>query len=459
MLAVSCSAPCPKGLGPAPLAHLLPGAIFSVELEDLFDAVFRSFGSGTFDEAYRSARNAELVGPLPVASWTPAPPAGGASEATDGADGAADDANVARRSVRLKRPLQVAPWMRLIGNMPDHCESAEEWSLRGVKRGSSWVIDIRHKISGTPMSDCFLLITRYRATAVGSGRTQIDAEAELQWLQSTMLQSRIEAAVLDEYRRGFEASFLPLVAQTLGAGGAPAEQSPAELGGGATYCAGTEGDLPSMALSLREASPATPQSPSGGREIVSEYAADWHGIPVGARFELRVEVKSASDLGPPEYRLGDLTTRLFSGPQALLSAVYVEIQYGSRTLQTAPAETPNGETNVGYETERFLLAYREGLELQVCARDKRGLQSLFRGDPLIGERALCLDSSIKDGHPRWADVPLMRAGSNVGVVCLRYQLLPLSDGAVVAPVTPQAEAEDAGQAEDFQTPPGSDDDA
>lgn len=318
--------------------------------------------------------------------------------------------------------------------MPDTCECTEKWVLRGLGKGIAFIIDLETEVTGTPLSDCFTLHTRYKAVAQDVTSTQLDLEAELHWSQHTLLKSRVEQAVLDEVRRGFEAIFLPLVAQWLEVETWPKEAAAAAIAAAPERLpVPTEVDSREETVENSSSRPVamSPRNSDGGQEgIQSEYEKDWTGWSVDdtSNFELRVEVVSASNLHPPEYRFGDLSWSFFKGSQALLSNVYVQLQLGPRKVRTECAVNENSDVSVGFTKERALFVYSGEVELHLHVYDQRSLQAMVRGDPLVGEGKLHLSSDLVDCLPRWADVPLARDCVGMGTVALRYQLLKISVG-------------------------------
>jgi len=189
--------------------------------------------------------------------------------------------------------------------------------------------------------------------------------------------------------------------------------------------------------------------------ISNEYDQDWNQaasnrpndtLQPNCSYELLVEVLSASDLGAPEYRLGDITVGFFGGTASLLSAVYVElaivadgqqsssITSNSKLKCTGCAQNPRNQCSVGFLDEKSLLAYPpSGGSLMLRVRDKRGIQASIRGDPLIGEGSLQLSPRITDLMPRWVDVPISRDRQNTGSVSLRFQLLAVPGASSLRP--------------------------
>lgn len=436
----------------------------------------------------------------------------------------------------MRRPVQMASWMRLVAQMPDFCVCTEVATLYGLGAGRGFVVHVSTEVTGAPLSDHFSVLARYKASAMDGGRsTQLDGEAQIEWKQSSMLKARVEQAVLKEFQRTFEASFLPLATRTLAAraaaaapavGRAPSSASaapaaaavavalavPAPEGpgaavaataslGGAVEARPTTGSVvgprssqpprrledflqeagapPSAAAAAPaaeapgpepepvQAEPSTPAalpdegdgSPSG---IEAVYDGEWSHVQA-TRFELRVEVLAASDLRQPEYRLGDGAVGLLKGAEKLLANVYVQLQVGMRKVVTEPAENSQGERSVGFFGERFLFAYAFERSMTVRVFDRRGMQAMFRGDPVIGEGELALGADATDCLPRWADVPIQRGSREAGSVSLRYQLLPLDHGAVAVPSGPHhgatlahqgpSRASRAGGPDEFVTPP------
>jgi hypothetical protein len=219
----------------------------------------------------------------------------------------------------------------------------------------------------------------------------------------------------------------------------------------------TGGSLLSKAKNLRNSfvgsSSAIPEE-----EVVTEVAA---------LHDIRIEVLSASDLAEPEYRLGDyassVASKYLGNKTDNLAAVYVELQVGRKLMATSTAATTKTDSRghcVQYSDERLLFPYRKEAEVQVFVRDKRSLQSVARGDPLVGEGKLVLElGDLLEKHQKTAQIPLMSSGQEAGMVTLRYQLLEAM-GSSSSQQPAQMERLDSFLATDFQSvcsnsPPGS----
>eukprot|EP00931_Biecheleriopsis_adriatica_P063339 TRINITY_DN38332_c0_g1_i2.p1 TRINITY_DN38332_c0_g1~~TRINITY_DN38332_c0_g1_i2.p1 ORF type:complete len:430 (+),score=80.85 TRINITY_DN38332_c0_g1_i2:50-1339(+) len=407
-----------------PLAHQLSGRILRATPEEVFDALFRNSGSGSFEEAHR-----KKVGDVvrSASTWQPAPSSG---EAVLSAS--AEGSSPPQREVRLQKPVGVAAWARRLASLPEFVDCVETWTLHGLGRG--FALELRSSFASSEgaaqavsLLESFVLVMRYRVAPrrctslnfgsaelggeEAAGEVSLDAEVAVEWTTSHMFASRIEQAIVEATRRSFESKFLPLAGDWCAAKGSASAQA----GGRREFSFEAEGS----------------SSGDGGYGILSEYDGDWSS---GTTSELRVEIRAASDLKTPEYRFGDLTKGMIGGKTALLSAVYVELQLGGRTVTTGCASNPDSFCSVGFDGERSLLTYSGGsqAELKLIVRDRRGWQSALRGDPLVGEGLLQLTPDISDMLPRWVDVPLQRDGSAAGTVSVRYQLVAVQGGGLAA---------------------------
>lgn len=151
-------------------------------------------------------------------------------------------------------------------------------------------------------------------------------------------------------------------------------------------------------------------------------------------YELRMHVLGSQHLHDPEYRVGDITHGLLRGVRNSLNSdsplacppklrVYVELELGGRTVTTRPVKSTSEERNaVRFDGELFIFAYDGELDMTVKVRDQRQVQSILRGDPLIGEARLLLGPELRDGRAHSADLDLQRGAVSTGAVSLSYQL-------------------------------------
>lgn len=326
------------------------------------------------------------------------------------------------------------------------CECSEKWLLRGLGSGAGFIIDLETEVIGFSFSESFTLHTRYIAVALDAGRTQVDMEVGFTWSQllesrlvadthaaapkpiecpmtaSTLSASTLEHAILNEVRWGFESSFLPLVGQWLDCALGSIAHAPAgPASGEADYAATQLSSVPHSWSPSHEAAGCV-------EGIQNEQDEDWCAtLGSSSNFELHVEVVTASNLHTPQYRVGDFTRRLVSGAKALRPNIYLQLQLGERTVRTDVAENARDNKSACFMSGRALFAYSGEIELCVRAYDQRGVQALFRGDPLLGEGTVRLEPECL---PRWVDVPLSRKGlaSSAGSVYLGYQFVRIAGG-------------------------------
>jgi len=143
--------------------------------------------------------------------------------------------------------------------------------------------------------------------------------------------------------------------------------------------------------------------------------------------ELRVEIVSATELGAPEYRVGDQTAGFLTGNGSnanRLEAVYVELELGNEKIRGKSGATDSNRRRAAF-VERHLIPF-SGMPVLVCkVRDRRRVQAMLRGDPLIGEGCVLVGAEAFDGRSRSEEVSLQRAGVSVGILTIRYQVLEI----------------------------------
>lgn len=380
---------------PLPLATIISGRAVKASLQELFDSTFKEVGPGSFEEAYRIRRDAQLEAGLSSPEpWKPSPPA---SPLLAGLHGEPRPT----RTVNLTRPVKLPPWGQVLLNLPSRVSCEELWCLYGLERGNGFIVEIETQMTGAPLTNYFTMRCRYKATALSESVTQLDAEIGLEWKQAVSdLQHKVDEAIMDEFRQSFENHFLPLLgfelshrlakgnivmglsftdtaAQSLEAIGNghlevgatfQMEQTPSVNGTPSYSSTAGAGAPPQASFQLQydasqcRGSDAQPRPAAPlDNGLLSEYDEDWNaGVLTnlggsvilaedGSGFELRVEVLSASDLIAPEYRVGDLSARLLSGFKARLGAVYVEIfllgeedEVASQTGASVASLSPGG---------------------------------------------------------------------------------------------------------------------
>lgn len=136
---------------------------------------------------------------------------------------------------------------------------------------------------------------------------------------------------------------------------------------------------------------------------------------------LSVELVTAIDLCSPEYRVGDLAAGVLTMDSNRLESVYVELQLGETKVQCNPGVTDSRSRRATF-SQRVHLPFAGEPMLIVRVRDKRRMQSMFRGDPLIGEGFLLVSPAAFDGTRRNQDVHLKRGGKVSGMLSLKYQV-------------------------------------
>lgn len=109
--------------------------------------------------------------------------------------------------------------------------------------------------------------------------------------------------------------------------------------------------------------------------------------------ELKLEVLNAEGLADGEYRFGDLTSG-FLGRKELNP--YVVVKLNQQSQQSSPIKATASEQGASgafkWKTLFEVSGGPEQLTFQVF--DKKGIQAIFRGDPLIGEATLALPQTL-----------------------------------------------------------------
>lgn len=148
---------------------------------------------------------------------------------------------------------------------------------------------------------------------------------------------------------------------------------------------------------------------------VTEVPEEWH---------LRVQVVSATELGKPEYRLGDFTTGLIAGSH---QAGYVQLTLGDTTYTTATREGADIEFHESLQEFR----YQQEELLKVEVYEKHTVKAAIRGDAIIGEGHFLFDREVSPFLWKFTppsthrvEVPLERKGNKAGLVTLDCQLVP-----------------------------------
>jgi len=151
--------------------------------------------------------------------------------------------------------------------------------------------------------------------------------------------------------------------------------------------------------------------------------ASWEAAhQAGKEPQVRVQVLFVSNLSEPEYRFGDKFSSVV-GMAMPLGNVYVTLELGDKSLSTSPAPNPKGEKHVKFDApEKLTFTYQNQEYIDIAVRDRRGIQGLVRGDPLIGEGKLPLnDTHALAGQVATVEVNVMRQGYVTGIVGLRWQ--------------------------------------
>lgn len=129
--------------------------------------------------------------------------------------------------------------------------------------------------------------------------------------------------------------------------------------------------------------------------------------PEKSYMALRVAVLSASELGKPEWLVGDFTLKTAEALGIGLSSeiadtehsrVYVEIMLGSSLRKTYQAKSEPGACSVKWDQEEHFFNH-DGSDntLEVIVRDHKGIRGMLGADPLIGVGSCLLEESHLSG--------------------------------------------------------------
>mmetsp|Transcript_81812 Transcript_81812/g.162371 ORF Transcript_81812/g.162371 Transcript_81812/m.162371 type:complete len:694 (-) Transcript_81812:176-2257(-) len=142
---------------------------------------------------------------------------------------------------------------------------------------------------------------------------------------------------------------------------------------------------------------------------------------------IQVEVFTADGLKNPEYRLGDISSRIVVGNP--LIKPYAEASCAGHTKRTRVVQaTRGGQAKFG-EALLFLVPlaldndiYDEGVKIELAVFDNRDVQAVLRGDPLVGKGSLEFDGKSLATSARH-QVDLLRGGKCHGTLTVRVGVL------------------------------------
>lgn len=127
---------------------------------------------------------------------------------------------------------------------------------------------------------------------------------------------------------------------------------------------------------------------------------------------LRVQVQWASELKDSEFRLLDPIKNLAGGSMH----PYVVISCGEITFSTEASKAVEGRADIG-KLLNFTFPLR-ATTLCIKVMDRRGVQSVIRGDSLIGEAIHEIDLDVEYSSAQPSEVPLFRNKEQKGVLRL-----------------------------------------
>jgi len=143
-------------------------------------------------------------------------------------------------------------------------------------------------------------------------------------------------------------------------------------------------------------------------------------------FVLSIEWLCVEHLRSPAYRFGDVTKKMFSSkPAPLLSSVYALVSFGGKERSTGCLPITSTTDRVQLPDSEFKFRYAGERQLQVQIFDRREMQAALRGDPLIGEVVISLESEAalsSRSDCLEQSVPITRKGEIAGLLTLRYRL-------------------------------------
>lgn len=155
---------------------------------------------------------------------------------------------------------------------------------------------------------------------------------------------------------------------------------------------------------------------------------------------LELEILVASELQCTNGRLLDSAISVVK-PSRKENA-YVEVTVGNRVVTTKAIRVfENGSFKEARFRERLFLPLPQGLDIvpvKFVVKDKRKVQHVVRGDPLIGEATICIHL---ENQPRWhkpcttgvtaQSLPLVDQNKNVGQLAIRFRVEDITDSCVV----------------------------
>lgn len=155
---------------------------------------------------------------------------------------------------------------------------------------------------------------------------------------------------------------------------------------------------------------------------------------------LELEILVASELQCTNGRLLDSAISVVK-PSRKENA-YVEVTVGNRVVTTKAIRVfDNGSFKEARFRERLFLPLPQGLDIvpvKFVVKDKRKVQHVVRGDPLIGEATICIHL---ENQPRWhkpcttgvtaQSLPLVDQNKNVGQLAIRFRVEDITDSCVV----------------------------
>eukprot|EP00746_Dinoflagellata_sp_MGD_P005157 gnl/MRDRNA2_/MRDRNA2_109985_c0_seq1.p1 gnl/MRDRNA2_/MRDRNA2_109985_c0~~gnl/MRDRNA2_/MRDRNA2_109985_c0_seq1.p1 ORF type:complete len:175 (-),score=38.22 gnl/MRDRNA2_/MRDRNA2_109985_c0_seq1:17-493(-) len=144
--------------------------------------------------------------------------------------------------------------------------------------------------------------------------------------------------------------------------------------------------------------------------------------------QLLIEVLSVTDLGDSEYRVGDAFAHFF-GTYKLHPFVEVSSANDEESMQSEAIEV-EGDKEAKFNW-KAIFDYRGQTSFNVKVHDKRDLQAVLRGHPLIGRGQVEIvpETELRDEKVRELKIRLAQANDGSfakprGWLYLRYQLLP-----------------------------------
>lgn len=135
---------------------------------------------------------------LNATKWGPNVPSFYAGESGDNWN------SIATRNVNYTHPVK-----ERIPMMPKTCKCSENQTIYFLSQ-QEFIIDCEIKVSGVPLSDCFVAYLRWKIKG-DEGESKIEAFYGVEFLKSTMFKGKIETTGIEKTKLGINENWIPLV--------------------------------------------------------------------------------------------------------------------------------------------------------------------------------------------------------------------------------------------------------